>query len=180
MTLRGAREKEIRNIGASDQQHKTDREAQHQQRGPHILDNGVQERLQRDAVLTVAIGMQLVKMLCDALHLPERLRDAHAGPQPRISVNSRVIAAVSLSPELIFQPPQRCKDIRLPQAAVKPRWQHADDRERLGIKDELLANNAWISAETALPKPFAQQHDASGAYLVILGCQLTAEGGFDP
>ncbi len=95
-------------------------------------------------------------MLRDSLHFAASLVDSYARFEPRVCVNSRMIAAICFPAELVFQPPKRCEYVRLPQAAMELCGKNPDDRVGFRVQIELLSNDIRIVAEAALPKSFPQ------------------------
>src|SRR6266704_616838 len=118
-------------------------------------------------------------MLRDPFHLAAGLVNGHARFEPRVCVNSRVIAAICLPAELIFQPPKRCEYIRLPQAAMKLGGKNPDDGVGFSVQIKLLSNDIRIAAEAALPKSLPEQHNPGGADLVVIGSEFAAQDGLD-
>src|SRR6266567_9129831 len=123
--------------------------------------------------------MQLINMLRDPFHLAAGLVNRYARFEPRVRVYSRMIAAIFLSSKLIFQPPKRCENIRLPETAMKLGGEHSNDRVGLSVQIELLSNDIWIAAEAALPESFPAQHNPGGADLIVIGSEFAAQNGLD-
>ena len=77
----GARQQQVRDVRARDQQHERHRGEQHEQRLSRVADDDLLHRHDGDALVAVAERILLPEPRGDARHLRLRLRDRHAGRQ---------------------------------------------------------------------------------------------------
>ena len=78
-----AREQQVRDVGARDEQHERHRAEERQERRPRVLDDVVLQRHDADAhVRRLVFGMLLPELPGDAVHLGLRLIEGHARLQP--------------------------------------------------------------------------------------------------
>ena len=73
LARRGTREQQIRDIGARDKQHESNRREQHQQRRPHVTDHIVMQRSDEFTASGVGIGILLRQLRGDRLQIRRRL-----------------------------------------------------------------------------------------------------------
>src|SRR5262249_42982773 len=90
----GARELQIGNIHARDQQDEAYGSHQYEKRRPDVFHDCVQKRLHRDGIFAVGLRMKLVETLRDVPHLRLRLLNGDAWFQSRICVDAWMIAAI--------------------------------------------------------------------------------------
>ena len=79
----GAREQQARHAGARDHEHERDRAEQQRDRRPNLPEHFVGERRHFDAALLVGLGIGLLELLRDVGDVGLRLRERHAGREPR-------------------------------------------------------------------------------------------------
>jgi hypothetical protein len=171
----GAREQQVRDVRARDQQHEGDRAQQQHQRGAHVADHGLVQRLDRHALLGVRVRVLLGEPRGDRLDVGARLLHVDAGLQAAHHVDAGVVAAVVLAADLVLQSQQRREDLGVPPAGVHRLRHHPDHRERVAAQDQRLANHLRIPSEAPLPEAFAQERDAGRAGLLLLGPERAAE-----
>ena len=169
---RRARQQQVGDVGAGDQQDEADRAHQGQE---HDADRaGVEAFVERlddaDGELLVAGRMSRGQALDDAVELGPRLRGGDAGLQAREHGEVADVAAAALL---------RRRDRRHPQLGVGRELDagrhHADHRGRLAVDADRQAEHAAIAAVARLPQRVAEDHHALGARLVVAAPEAAAE-----
>ena len=170
---RRARQQQVGDVGARDQQHEADRAHQRQE---HDADRaGVEAFVERlddaDGELLVAGRMRRGQALDDAVELGLRLR-RRTTPGFRRREHGEVADVAAL---LLL----RRRDGRHPQLGVGRELDagrhHADDRRRLAVDADGQAEHAAIAAVARLPEGVAEDHDALGARRVVAAPEAAAE-----
>ena len=170
-----ARQREIGEVGASDQEDEACRHHQHQERPAHVRSN---ERL----------GIALHD------HAPAFVRRWKLRGDPsadRAHGRSRLVNG-----DTLFQPPERHEPVKVTRHVrplerqrppdlregtierATPR-QHADHRVRLVVEQDRPIHDTGIRAELADPERVAEDHDTMFAELILAGRERPPESGFD-
>src|SRR6185295_5204000 len=170
-THRGAREQQISDVRACDQQHKTDRAKQNQKRGPHGVSLLIVNQPEIDAV--VRLKILFVQALGDRGHVCLRLRERHSGFDSSHGLQrNRVSRLLPLrsnrkgNPELsgLFR-------------KTKTRRHHSDDCAIYSIEADLLPDDRRVAAKVSSPKPVAQNDNHVLAGLLLIFGEGAAKRG---
>src|SRR5262249_2404687 len=67
----------------------------------------------------------------------------------------------------------------LASVEIEITWRHADHRAAVAVKTNGFADDIWIAAEMALPKPIAENDNLGAAGSIFGLAEKTAERGLD-
>ena len=174
-------EQQIRQVGARNQQHETDRRRQQHQALPGVADGGFVQRQQPHTLAVVAVRELLLEPGGDGIELGACGGNGRARRQPADAANE-VPAAIWRS----GIEPVRDEHVRGPigvdlDVPIRS-GQHADDGRRLCVQQDLGAQHRRTAAEPPLPEAVAQQHHRRSVRLVVLDadgpaqCRSNSEG----
>ncbi len=158
---RRAREQQVRDIGARNQQHERHRGEQHQQRLPRIADHDLLHRHNRDALLAVTERVLLAESRCDPRHLGLRLRHRHARRQ------SADAAVIVRGARLAFGR-HRIGIVDVGAFRIAHR-RDADDRARALAERDRRANRPRIRSELPAPVRFGDDDRIRVARFLFFG-----------
>src|SRR6185369_15991165 len=150
------RQQQPGNIRARDQQYKSNRDEQHDQRPTRIAHKLIAHRHHDDADLP---SYRLVWMVHrnpahDGVHVSLRLRHGHAGLQTR---HHRQIVTTAIGP-ILLRESDRNPHAHVLRKKLKTRRHHANNRMLLAIQQDLAIENVSIAAIATLPESIAE-HD---------------------
>ena len=177
----GASEQKIGHIGASDQKNETDRSEEHEEKGTNAADDIFLQRKKRDAGTLVGVGIHFGETRSESEHVCLRLSESDAGPEAADGVHAH--GGATIAEEGIV--PLTDGDVDLSVAGkiavfeVEGGGKHADDGAEAAIEIDGLAEDVWRSGELLLPERFTDHGDGSGAELVFLFEEKTAEDRLD-
>ena len=159
-----AREQQIADIHARDQQHEPDRAQQHPQDRPDITDQSFLERDERRAIASVGLGIGVGESPHHSVQIGLRLRERDARLEPANAVKAQAGATI-LQPGIV---PLADRHIDIGAAIEREaRREHADNRVALVIQGQAFAQHIRRSTELALPKLCADQDHRGGAGLIF-------------
>ena len=125
----GARQQQVGDVGARDQQHERDRAQQHEHRAAHVADDRSTSGTTSIVNVRSRLSLSRIRAAIDA-HVGLRLRHRHAWLQPRHQVVVLVAAAV----DGVGAERQRQEDVHLPDAR--------DGRHDLVVQQEVGPQHA--------------------------------------
>src|SRR6185369_15629706 len=157
-----SREKQISDVCARDQQHKTVRPKQNQKRGPHGVSLLIVNQPEIDTV--VRLKILVVQPLCDRSHISLRLRERHSGFEP---ADRLVRDGISRLPSLRSHR-QRHPELGCLLRKTKTRRHYTDDCATYSIEADLLTNDRRVAAKVSPPKPVAQNDNHVFAGLLLI------------
>src|SRR3984957_15780223 len=168
----GAREHQVRDIGASNQQNKRHGCEEKQQARAQRADQLVVKANHADSILLVNRRVLFFQLLLNSCHFGVGLGDGHAIFQPRKNYQLVILAI-----ELRAIKRKRLPQLEIRKCAIKRKAsrQDSDDRERLFIKQNRLAQNSRIAAVAALPQTITQEDDLFMTGLFIVGRKIAAD-----
>jgi hypothetical protein len=168
---RTARQQQVGDIAAGDQQHQADGTEQDEQLLAIVADEVAGEVEHRGAALGQIVGMRLPQLLGKLHQLRARLFHGHAWLQPR---DQRQIVAAELVPARFLDGPGHPQ---LFGVAGEPerRRHHAQHPERAAIQSDVAADDRRIGAEPADPQLLAQHHDLLAPQAIVAGAEHGAE-----
>ena len=166
---RAAREQEVRDVAARDQQHDADGREQDEQARAVASDEIGAERFHREAQLGGVARDVVAQTSGDRLELLQRLLARHAALQP--AVHGQVVLVV-------HRLPLRREGDRRPQLLVVrrevERGRHdADDGVIAAVHVDRRADD-WPRAEPPHPQLVAEDRDELAAWLILLGRERAA------
>ena len=153
---RRAREQQVRDVDARDQQHEADRAEQDPERPLIGLRHRVQQRLHADRIAGDPRGKAAGDVLLDPIEVLLRLRDRHTVAQPGHGadvVRAALVVGVGLLRERERHP--QLGVVR----KVESRGHHAGDFIALAFQRDRAADDTWIAAVDATPHAVADEHD---------------------
>ncbi len=158
---RAARQQQVGQVGAADQQHGAHRGHQHQQREPQLRpDTAIDPAIDRGPPVFLDGRILQRDAAGDLRHLGLRLLEAHAGLEPRDRVQ------VVEVPHRVGREGERHEGIG-PAPVELPCRQDADDGVGFAIENDIAADDAGVGAELRLPDSLAQHE-----HVVLAGCVL--------
>jgi hypothetical protein len=175
LARRAARQRQVREIGAANQQQHADRAQEHVQGAAQLrADHRVHVANDRDAPAFVRVGKILRDAAADRVHFRARLLHRYARLEP----------CVDLQPVEVARPFRRGEGKRPPHLIERPIEhgpfrQHTNDRERLAVERDRSADDSGVAAELRRPQPVADDDDVLFAWQILVGGKRPAELGFD-
>ena len=182
-----ARQQQVGDVRAGDQQHEADGRHQHDQRSPHVADHLLAQRHDAEreaAVRRIDVRMTGAKARRQRGHLRLRLLERRAGPELRHDVV--VLAAADL--RRVGSERQRQQHLRIGDDAERGqrllaqrerRLQHAHDLCRLAVEHDRPADHGRVAAEAALPGAVAENRHGRRRLRVLFRREQPAERGAD-
>ncbi len=173
LARRGARQQQVRDVRAGDQQDEAHRAEQDEERRAHLSDHGLVQRAHGEAHALVRIGIGGGQARADG----GRLGPRRFGGGARIEApDGREIPgppALGTKPLVVFEgPPERAA-----AGEVEARRGHADDRVGHAVQDQGLAHRGGRGAEALPPEALAQHHHPVLAGLVFPGRKVRPTTG---
>ena len=174
-----AHEKQVRHVGASDQQHQADRAQQHPEHAADVADDILGERPDvRPEPCIVEHGAREARrepIPVDARRnhpgdIGVRLGDRRVGPEPSDPLVAE-LAGEDLRPHEGPREDQR----RLLTEEPEPGRQHTDDFARVAVDEERLADDARVTRELPLPVAVGQQNALGTSGQAVLGPEPLAK-----
>ena len=165
-----AREQQVREVGAGDQQHEGHGAEQDQHRTPDLPDQHFAQRRQADRHPSVQ-RLLADDVLRHSIEVGGRGCRRRARLEPAEHVEEIVAVRVHVVAGL-----ERHRHEHLQVAAEERerRREHADDGVRLGVQRDAGAHDVGIRAETALPQAVREHHHAMRAPLFVRGDETAA------
>ena len=166
-----SRQRQVRQVGAGNQQDRADGAEQQQQTAPRAADDGLGQRRDDARERHCFVGLlrhDVADLRLQHVELGARLFPRHAAPQSR----DRLVVVVALPPDALGVHVNRNERIhvhrRPPARNPKAGGKHADDRARFAVEHERAADHRGIRAEPAAPQTGADHRDLrSLARLVV-------------
>ena len=159
---RGAREDEVGDVGAGDQQHEPDRAKQQPERPlGRRADHAVGERIRGDAQRGVRVGILAAQTRGDAVQLSTRGRERCRRGQPA-EHDERVTAAAPRVQPLRPGEVERLPYLHVGGRQLELRRHHADDFDGRLVELNRLADNAAIAAEPLAPQSVGDDDHPAG------------------
>ena len=175
LARRAARERQVRQVHATDEQQHPHGAEQHIQRASELrADQDVDVPLDGDAPTFVRIGIVGRDPRADGIHLGARLFDRHARLQT--SKRGHPMEVARAFTRLEGKRPPHLREAAIERGALR---HHADDGVRLAIERERSPDDAGVGAERRRPQLVAQHDDVLFARFVLVGRERTAERGLD-
>ena len=169
----GAREQEVRDVRARDQQQKTDRGEQHQQEGPHIADDVLFHGHERDPEILVGHRIGRREIAGDGVHLGLRLRESHARFQAADCVRADVDGAIAKRD--VVPPADGGVDVPLRSIEREVRGDHPHHGIWRAVEHDHTPQHGGGRPEPALPEPAAEQDGRSSAEPVVGSAEVAAD-----
>ena len=177
---RPAREQQVGDIGAHDEQDEPDRAEQRQQCLLPAAQKILSERDNVDANAGVVAGVCRCQVPRDRIHLSARLCHGHAGRKAGDSESPVVDAAVV--EQRIVNLPDRNVDVVQERAVAQQAGAlgyHADDGMVAAVEGQVAAEDGRVGGEATLPGRLAENGDARGAPLVFVRPEGATEQRLD-
>ncbi len=185
--IAGAREEQIGEVRAGDQQHERHRRGQHLERGPHARRHVVDERsgadVDRTALAEDQVGHRTLDGAGAGAALGFRLREGHARLQARERL--RVVddgrAGRRLDGQRRIQA-DRLAVVTQPDFLVgkgEARRRHADDVVMNAIDDDRPADHSGVAPEPVAPEAVREDHHGRRPLLRVRGHEESASSGRD-
>ena len=152
---RAARDEQVRDVDAGDQEETADRAEQDEQRESHGGDQLRGERRRADADVRVRLRILALEPRADGLHLGPGRCQRHARPQPSHAEEARMVAAIEQVRVVRDPQADRHEDVVVAAEIPKARRQHADDRVARSIEGDRTAQGGRVAAEAILPERVA-------------------------
>ena len=182
LTSEGAREQQVGDVGAGDQQDEADGAEQHQQRTADVADDLLVQR--HDAERQAAIGRIDVRKVApqpggDGVHLGLRGGGAGAG----LELGENVVVLAGADGGSVRRERQRQEDLavlgdpkrRHHLARQRESFgQHADDLERLSVERHRPSDDRWILPITPRPGAVVEDRRSRPARCVVSGFEEPA------
>ena len=170
-----ARQQQVGDVGARDQQHGRHRAEQRDQGGPVVLDQHILEWPDDDPVHAVA-RVRGVDAGGDGGQLGLRRRQRDAGTQPADRLQERRAALIGpLRREARGQ--HRHPDLRRVlgvEGKLEARRHDADDDDRIAVEQRRLADDRRVAPEGARPQRLGDHRRPLGAVRVVAGFERAA------
>ena len=149
LACRGARQQQIGDVRAGNQQDERDRREQDDQDRPDFADDLLVQRHDVDAPSGILCRKRLLELLCDSSQLSLRLLHAHPRLEPgyRAEIATGCFAVIDCRIEA-----QRHPGFDLVVEKMKARRHHTDNCALPAIDSCLLADNLGIGAKARLPQ----------------------------
>ena len=163
---------QIGNVGARDEQHKSDGAQQHQQRRADLTNGLFAQRHDLGTPTFVVFGILLFKTAGDRIHLGLGLLGINAPLQPRDHQEMVLTANCTL----LVGPDQRCPHLRKVRLS-EVRSHDTDNGEGLAIEIYAATDNVRIRPKMVLPERIAQDDDIAAPRLVLVGSESTPQHG---
>ncbi len=165
-----AREQQRRQIHARDEQHRADRRQQHHDRLALVADDDFLQRQQaerhRGVFLIAAIREQLRPR--ERRHLAVGVGPRRVGPHAH---DHPVVRAAAFA---VRVRPERRPHVRVAQVLKRGRH-HADDRHRLTLQSNRLADDVLVAVEEAPPDGVAENRRLGTAVPIFIRRELAAD-----
>ena len=177
--ISGARQQQVRQVRARDQQHECHASNENHQHAPagtyKVVAQGSYERTD----LLVRIRMLASQAGANGLHLGVGLRQRHSGLQA--CDHHPVVPPARRHFSRLVGTPERRPDLAQPAAILPRRFgtggQHTDDGVLFRAKRDGFADNARIRAEPAPPKTLADQRDFGRSRTVLVVAENAPKQG---
>ena len=164
-------EKQIREVGAGDEQHEDDRTEQYERRRPYVLEQCRGPRRRRQLPVLVLRELRLLGLFHAASgrrQLRVGLRERRTGRKAREDVE---LPDVTWNSQRIAAPGN--PEVRADQDQTG--GHHADDRRRASTDADRAVQDCGIAAEPALPEPMADDRRGRTVRAELLPREATAE-----
>src|SRR5205085_696260 len=171
-----AREQQVGDIRACDQQDEGDSREEHEQNWPDIADNLLANRRERDAPAGVVNWILLLELARDYVQLRLGLLHCYAGHEPPHASQK---SAAGFSIVLRRLERERSPDLHLIVQKMKARWHHADDCVNATADRDLLPEHSIVTAEALLPKLVTEDRNEIRAWPVLIVREPAADQGLD-
>ena len=168
----GAREKQVGNIGARNQENKADGTEQNQQDSPNISDHVRLKGHQGDTGAFVGFRIGGCKVLSYAIHIRARLFDADAGFQPSDGICSHADAPVAK--RRIVPLANRNKNVRRAKPGNSSGG-NTYDRVDFAVQRDAPSQNLGRGSKFALPDSVTEDGHRARAGYVLLRPKVTAK-----
>ena len=171
-----ARQQQVGDVGARNQQHEPDGGEQDEKGRPHVAAQGVAHRRDRNGAGLVIGWMLPAQLLADAVHLGRRAVDGDARLQLGQGVNGPA-AAAAIRLIVADRHPDLGGRVEEPLGVERlERSGHdAEDAERPVLQRDGAAHDRRIGAEAAAPQAIAEQRDAPAVLAIVLRREAAAE-----
>ncbi len=171
LTGGAARQQQVRDVGAGDEQHESDgAEQQPQRRLRRVAEEVVLERLDAGAPARVGFRKRLREVGRDGQHVRVGLLKSDAGLQPAHDEQPVKVVVHLLGLE-------RQRQIQLALVLVgRPGRQDADDRVRLAVDANLAPDHVGIAAEALVPEAVGQHRHVVATDDAFFGPEVTTGG----
>src|SRR6201987_1353996 len=166
-----AREQQVGNVDASDQQNEPDSCKQHEQGGTNIQDDLVLHVNYVRADTGVGIRILFFQASGDGFHLRACLLERHTRFQPRDREDPRMPVAIIWKG---FRPRLKRDKYLCRLQKLKSGWKHADEGMRLRIENNRFAQPIPGAAKAALPERVADHGDGRPTRTVFFGQKSAA------
>ena len=181
MAGRTAREQQVRDVRARNQQHDADRAEQQDESLTVVVDDVVVKRQRRDGSAGVGLRVLLGKATGDRRQLALGLSDGGARPQPANCVHERGAAPVHhAGHELICHHGDPDFDAIRQIRKFEPLRHHADDREPCAVQRDQTADDSGIGGKSPPPQRLRQDGDRCGAFHVVVRFEEPPGHRLDP
>jgi len=172
---RGAREQEIGDVGAGDEEHEADGADEHEQSGANVASELIAESDGVGADFGVGVRVLLFELFGDDGEIGVGGGEGDAEFEARDDLKI-VVAAVG---QFLLGEADRNPDFGFTVGELEAAGHHADDRGFFVVEPNLPADNLRITGKTAKPEAVAENDDRSGAGHVVFGKEVAAESGRD-
>ena len=172
----GAREQEVRNVGASNEQDEANRAEENDQRRANVLNHLILQVNHVSADGGVGFGILLREARCNRFHFGAGLFERNALLQARRGNDSGMPIAIvgkRVGPRLKGNVNIGCLK------KLKARRQNTDEGVGLRVESDRLAEPIRGTAEAALPERIADHRDRRAAGAVLFGKKGAADDGRD-
>jgi hypothetical protein len=177
----GAREQKVRDIGAPDEEQKTDGGKKEEQDRPDSADDFLVQRDNLNPDVAVINRILNFEAAANRIHFGAGLVDGDAGFQP--AKNIEVVAAsdwprIDIRPDRVGRDSKGRRNPKLPIAVRDKIWRHhPDDGVRLVVQGNLPADDATIGRVPARPQLGAQDDDKVMPGLLVRWKKRAAKDG---
>ena len=170
---RSAREQQVGNVGAGNEEHEADSSDQDEKRGTRLPRKLFPQRHRKRADFCVRRRILLLQLLGDGSQVGIRDFERHTGFQSSDDLQMVIPVVRELRRRELHRGPQ----LRIAVGKLKTTRHHADHVVFLVVQPDLLADDLWIAAKPAPEKSLAQDNYAGRAGNIVRGDEVAAQSG---
>ncbi len=167
---RGAREQEVGDIRARDEQHEADRACEQEERRLRVADHRLVRRRETHAPAMVRVGIRRIEPGAHGIDLRLRRANGRAGLQSPDGHHEPAVARHAA--HVVFDGGPQLDVIG---REAKPRRHHADDDVRAAFHHDRAADDAAIAREQPLPDAIPEHDDFVATRAIVGGFDHAAE-----